>query len=110
MILGLLPGCLTAANVVGAGVTTASLMCDWNVTRAQAADGWPNDLREASPILGPTPTPRQVDRYFSVVTVLVVVGVRLLPEWLQPTANVAILAVEAPAINGWVPRRGLCGR
>lgn len=70
-IVVLLSGCgasgLAIANGTALGVSTAALACDWGQTRAAAGTGWPNEMRDANPIIGPRPTPSTVDVYFIAV-------------------------------------------
>lgn len=92
---------LRYANYAGAAVMAGSIACDWGQTNYAATYGWNNlTLAEENPVLGESPSVGQVNAYMALVTVGLVVGARLLPEWLQPAVYVPVIVNQTTIIAG----------
>jgi hypothetical protein len=91
--------------------SNALIACDWGQTRSAAETGWSHGLREANPILGPTPSVGQVDNYMAAALVGNAILWYVLPEkikWIVPTV---VTLTQANVVRGnyYTVPRGSCG-
>lgn len=93
----------------------ALLACDYGQTLDASLRGWGTAedpfMREANPILGPTPSPTEVTVYAASVSTLLVAVYHALPERWRGLAPLATSAVQLYAVagNAIVAPRPLCG-
>jgi hypothetical protein len=102
-------GCVHADRV-SLATSTASLACDWGYTFAAARRGW-DDQHEANPILGPTPSERDVTAYFGATIALNTMLWLALPRGYRSIVPFALTARQSVTLyqNATNSTGGACG-
>jgi len=109
LAIGLTGGCYPASL----GAAGATLAMDYCQTRDNASVGWKRPgvpkYGEGNPMLGVTPTPRQVDAYFVGVAVLMAAA-QLMPQKYATAANWIVAGAETVVVvNNVLVSPGACG-
>lgn len=87
----------------------AAMACDWGQTRGQASRGWENHY-EKNVILGPTPSPGEVDVYFASMAVVHGMIWYLMPDSVRPYYAGGLAAIQTRSVIRNVESTGtVCG-